>query len=398
MKRKIVVILSIIVCLIVLMQPVNAAKVEGEEQEEPRITMTFFSTDLREALKEISLQTGINIIPDQTVGGQITAEFKDAKIENVLDRILAGGGYTYRKVEDYYLIGLPSPKNSTFSRLSEIKIIDLNYVSSKQVFTLLPDFFQPYVYGSGTDNRLTISAPQKKLDRIESFIQELDQPTAQVKVKVLITEVDSSKMKEIGNKLFSYDKEGSPNKTASYELDKGLLTFEGDMHGKFLGQLRLLEKEHQAEVKADPYVLVTSGKEAKLFVGKEENIIIDDSDDDYDDSRIEEIEVGMKLNLKAEVKSNQLIDLQINPEISHFLDEKRPDIVVRKNALTTSLRLKSGQTAILGGMTKQNQAQYEEGMPGFNKVPLVRWLFGHKSKREAKRELLILVTPTIQEQ
>ena len=381
------------------MQPINLIYAQEEVNEQPPlVTITFFSTDLREALKEISLQTGVNIIPDETVGGQVTAEFQEMPLEKVLDRILASGGYTYRRIEDFYLVGLPSPKSNTFSKLSEIEIIHLDHISSKQVFTLLPDFFRSYVHGNNTDNIITISAPTQKLNRIKSFVKELDQPKAQVKVKVIITEINSSKMREIGNKLFTYDKEGAPGKTASYDLDEGLLTFEGDIYGKFLGQLRMLEKEHQAEIKADPHVLVTSGQEAKLFVGKEENIIIDDSGDDYDDSRIEEIEVGMKLDLEAQVKNNGLIDLKVSPEMSHFLNEKRPDIIVRKNSLTTSLRLKSGQTAILAGMTKKDEAEYEEGMPVFNKIPLVRWFFSRKSKRKEQRELLILVTPTIQSQ
>ncbi|MBM7556373.1 hypothetical protein [Halanaerobacter jeridensis] len=400
LKQKIgPMILVLTLFLVLTVQPVNAADTEQQTQEEPVVTITFFSTDLREALKEISLQTGVNIIPDQTVGGQVTAEFQEMPLEKVLERILASGGYTYRKIEDFYLVGLPSPKSNTFSKLSEIEIIRLDHISSKQVFTLLPNFFRSYVHGNTEDNIITISAPTQKLTRIKSFIKELDQPRPQVKIKVIITEVNSSQMREIGNKLFNYNKDGDPNKTASYDLDDGLLTFEGDIYGKFLGQLRMLEKEHQAEVRADPHVLVTSGENAKLFVGKEENIIIDSSDDDYDDdSRIEEIEVGMKLNLTAEVRGEELIDLQVSPEISHFLNEKRPDIIVRKNSLTTSLRLKSGQTAILAGMTKENEAEYEEGMPGFNKIPLVRWFFSRKSKRKDKRELLILVTPTIQSQ
>ena len=395
-------LLGIVLLLMLIMQPVHLihAKENKESNEQQSlVTITFFSTDLREALKEISLQTGINIIPDETVGGEVTAEFQEMPLEKVLDRILASGGYTYRKIEDFYLVGLPSPKSNTFSKLSEIEIIHLDHISSKQVFTLLPDFFRPYVHGNDTDNIITISAPTQKLKRIKSFIKTLDQPKAQVKVKVIITEINSSKMREIGNKLFTYDKEGDPGKTASYDLDEGLLTFEGDIYGKFLGQLRMLEKEHQAEIKADPHVLVTSGQEAKLFVGKEENIIIDDSnDDDYDDSRIEEIEVGMKLNLQAEVKNDGYINLKVSPEMSHFLNEKRPDIIVRKNSLTTSLRLKNGQTAILAGMTKRDEAEYKEGMPGFNKIPLVRWFFSRKSKRKERRELLILVTPTIQSQ
>jgi type IV pilus assembly protein PilQ len=384
------------------MQSVNLAQAEAKKespkQEEPFVTITFFSTSIREALKEISLQTGVNIIPDQTVTGQVTAEFEEMPLEKVLDRILASGGYTYRKIEDFYLVGLASPKSNTFSKLSDIEIIRLNHVSSQKIFDLLPNFFKPYVHGNRKDDILTISAATKKLKRIKKFIEKIDQPRPQVKVKVIVTEVNSRQMKEIGNNLFTYDKGQKINKAASYDLDEGLLTFEGDISGKFLNKLKVLEEENQAEVRADPHVLVTSGEEANLFVGREENIVINSDSEDDNDSRIEEIEVGMRLDLSAEVKGKQLIDLEVSPKISHFLNEERSDIVVRKNELTTSLRLKNGQTAILAGMTKQNNSNYERVVPGLNKIPVVRWFFSRKRKQQGKRELLILVTPTIQNQ
>lgn len=416
-KQRLIVALSLVLILLAAVQPLS--RVEAEQQKEqqkqtdqqqekkqknkekekqPRVTMTFFNTDLREALKEISLQTGVNIIPDQTVGGVVTAEFEDLPLEKALERVLASGGYTYRKVEDFYLVGLPSPKSNTFSKLSEVKVVKLNHISAKRVFTLLPDFFQPYVHGNTKDNRLTISAPTKKLVRIKKFINKLDQPKPQVKVKVVITEVNSSKMKEIGNKLFSYDESAAGEEKASYDLTDGLLTFEGDYYGKFLSQLKMLEEKQQAKVKANPHVLVTDGEQAELFVGKEENVVIDadDSGDTDSDSRIEEIKVGMKLNLTADVVGKKLIDLQVSPEISHFVEQKRPDIVVQKNSLQTSLRLKSGQTAVLAGMTRQNQSSQREGVPILSKIPLIRWMFGSKTERKGSRELLIMVTPVIQ--
>ena len=47
---------------------------------EPTVTMMLFETDIREALSEMALQTGVNIIPDQSVGGVITADLVDVPL------------------------------------------------------------------------------------------------------------------------------------------------------------------------------------------------------------------------------------------------------------------------------------------------------------------------------
>ena len=31
--------------------------------------------------------------------------------------ILIGGGFTYRKIDDFYLVGLPDPRGTTFGEL-----------------------------------------------------------------------------------------------------------------------------------------------------------------------------------------------------------------------------------------------------------------------------------------
>ena len=56
----------------------------------------LFETDIREALSEITMQTGVNIIVDSTVGGTITADLQDVPLEKALRMILISGGYTYR--------------------------------------------------------------------------------------------------------------------------------------------------------------------------------------------------------------------------------------------------------------------------------------------------------------
>lgn len=56
------------------------------------------------------MQTGVNIMPDQTVSGAVTADLQDVPLEQALKILLFGGGYSFRKVDDnLYFVGLPDP-------------------------------------------------------------------------------------------------------------------------------------------------------------------------------------------------------------------------------------------------------------------------------------------------
>ena len=111
-----------------------------QAEETPTVTAMFYETDLRDAIHELSLQTGINIIADQTVSGIITADLKNEPLEKALAMILSSGGYTFRKIEDYYLVGLADPRNVSFSELSELEVIYLKNITVRDVFNLLPSF------------------------------------------------------------------------------------------------------------------------------------------------------------------------------------------------------------------------------------------------------------------
>jgi len=108
----------------------------------PLISNVFYDTDIREALRDVASQAGIPIIIDETVHGYVSLEINDLPLEECLRRILAPGGYTFRKFKDYYLVGLASPDNPTFHLLSETRVFHLNYVSADDIKSLVSSFLR----------------------------------------------------------------------------------------------------------------------------------------------------------------------------------------------------------------------------------------------------------------
>ncbi|MGB4373482.1 MAG: hypothetical protein WBI93_07905, partial [Halanaerobiales bacterium] len=107
------------------------------EENQPLVSLLLFETDLREALNEISLQTGVNIIMDQTVSGIVTADIQDLPLEKALQMLLLSGGFTYKKYDDFYFVGLADIKNASFTGLSELEVIRLNYVKVEDVLDII---------------------------------------------------------------------------------------------------------------------------------------------------------------------------------------------------------------------------------------------------------------------
>ncbi|NLY52539.1 MAG: hypothetical protein GX063_06470 [Firmicutes bacterium] len=370
----------------------------AQEEDEPLVNIMLFETDLRESLSEISLQTGVTIIADQTVSGQVTADLQDVPLEKALRMILFTGGLSFRKVDDYYIVGLPDPRNTTFSALVETEIVRLNNITAQEVIDQLPTFLSTYVRGTPGGNILTISAPPLELERIKNLIRQIDTPRRTVEIKVLVTEVSSSALKELGNSWLEFTavkgQSVSDDWKGSIGFDGSVLELGTDIWGELLTRLRMLEQNQEAEIHADPRVLVADRETAELFIGDLQILPI--RADDEETSRIERVEVGVILKVTPTILPDDHILLNLAPEVSHFVSEARPDLVVKRNSVSTTVRLANGQTAVLAGMTMQDFYNLSRKVPILGDIPIIRWLFRNDIKGEGDREVLVFVTPGIQ--
>lgn len=389
MKRRILIVISVMIFLIL------TGIIEASD-EQPLVNLLLFETDIREALSEITMQTGVNIIVDSTVGGTITADLQDVPLEKALRMILISGGYTYRRIDDFYFVGLPDPRSTTFAELAVSEVVHLTHVSAGKVLNALPSFLSGYVKGEYDGKFLVVTVPEAELERILKLIAQIDQPEKQVEVQVIVTEVSTSFLKDMGANLFSYAFGAGQTLNESWqsnlEYKNSTLLFATDLYGQLLSQLKLAEKEGNAKVHANPKVVVADGKTAELFIGDRQILLLPGSTETS--TRTERIDVGVRLKVVPQIYGDKIM-LTITPEISHFINEAKPDFVIKNSTVSTTVLLENGQTAMLAGMTIQTSADYSDKVPILGDIPIIRWFFRNDVQREAESELLVFVTPVI---
>lgn len=389
--RKRTKIVLVVFCLLVF------GGLTAMAEEQPLVNLFLFDTSIRDALSEISIQTGINIIPDSTVNGLVTADLQDVPLEQALRIILIGGGFTFRKIDDFYFVGLPDPRSNTFRELAESRVVYLNHVTAGEVISVMPSFLTSYVKGERESRVLTISAPPSELERIVDFIHAVDTPQKQVEIQVVVTEVSTKSMTELGSTLFKFTTEAGQKVNDKWTLglgnENGILSFETSIFGTLVANLKALEEKQEAKIHADPRVLVNNGQSAQLFIGDRQILLLSDSSEKT--TRVERIEVGMSLKVTPQIIGDEVI-LNIAPEMSHFVSESKDSLVVKQSSVSTTIKLQNGQTAVIAGMTLQESGDYNKKVPILGDIPLIRWLFRNDKTRESDKELLIFVTPVIQ--
>ena len=91
------------------------------------------------------------------------------------------------------------------------------------------------------------------------------------------------------------------------------------------------------------------------------------------------------------------ITCEIIPDFSEpegsFSSEVPPTL--NKRYVKSSVRLRDGETIVLGGMVKESVSDVHKQVPFLGSIPVIGWLFRNVERVRSKSQLLIFVTPHI---
>ncbi len=68
---------------------------------------------------------------------------------------------------------------------------------------------------------------------------------------------------------------------------------------------------------------------------------------------------------------------------------------INRQSASTTLVVKDGETAVIGGILTKRTSSTREGLPPLMNIPLVNYFFNYKNRRVIVEELLVFMTPTI---
>ncbi len=366
------------------------------QEEMPRVSVMFYETDLREALNELALQSGVNILMDNTVSGMVTLNLNDVPLDEALRLLCLPGGYTFTRGEGYYLVGLPDPLNRVFHNLAESRVIRLNHLLAKDLAPILPSYAEKYIEYSREGNQVVITAPPELLDKIMAVIAEIDRPplVRQVKIKALVTEISTSELKKWGLDKFELDvRRGqsiNPNWLAFLGLTDNSLSLQTDLFGSLVSKFKALQADKAGKIHADPTIIVADGKEAVLFTG-ETRIVEYKTTDNSTSTQLKSIEAGVRLTATPTILDNGKIMLSIVPEIS-YLSKTDKEPTVYHSELQTTVQVEAGEVAMISGLTVLSEANTDSRIPILGSIPIAGWLFRSFLDSQDERKLMVFVS------
>ncbi|WP_460309573.1 secretin N-terminal domain-containing protein [Thermus brockianus] len=243
-------------------------------------------------------------------------------------------------------------------------------------------------------NTLIVTGTQEDLALVEGLIPRLDQAVPQVNLRVRIQEVQSNLSRSLG---IRWNTISGGNVVASI-LSSGLsLIFDSTRSLaslNIIATLDALQKQGLSRALRDVNQLVLNNQTARLQSGETFFIrrVVNDREErvPFDIGIIVEAtpqitaDGQILLNIKAEVSGNVQRN-PVNGDVDRFT----------KQVVTTTLRVRDGQTVVLGGLTSQETNQTQQGVPFLMDIPLIGELFKQRSQDTTEKELLVVITANI---
>jgi general secretion pathway protein D len=264
------------------------------------------------------------------------------------------------------------------------------------------------------NNALLIHAPRREYRRIEAALRQLDIAPVQVLIEASIIEVSLTDKFQFGlqwyftnglrGELSGKTGQGGFNNTTSSDLTPVLPGFNyviSDAAGSIRAVLNALSGETNLKVVSSPSMLVLDNQPAEIRVGNQQPILSGTTTTIGGNvtQSITYKDTGVMLKVIPRVNAGGLVTMDIAQEVTDVgpIDAATKQRSFLQRSMQSRIAVQSGQTAVLGGLIRDNNSNNQAGLPGLSQIPGLGYLFGATEKTKERTELLIMLTPRVLE-
>ena len=380
-------------------------------------------TSLREIFATLSKASGVNIIVHTSFQDQsISIDLRGLPFQRVLDTLMLQNDLFYKVMDKNTLMVFKAPPQNR--EQFENIIIKTYYLSNADpndlrstLTTINP---QLKVFTDKRINALIVKAKPLDLTIVDQVIRSLDKAKAEVMIYLELMEVTESSLETMGllPVMNATDSSGTYRLGATtVNNSSGLNTNSGGFTGIHTADIRMLfpnlaldflKGNGDARLVASPNVRVLSGEIGEVNIGSKVSTTqsqlslpttggsaataassllggVGQTSFSYED-------IGVKIKVEPRVNNNGEITLKIESDVTTLISGStpgRPDI--GKRSIKTIARLRDGETAIFGGLLKDEEQKSLQGIWGLADIPLIGGLLSNHNNKTAKTDVLLTI-------
>jgi general secretion pathway protein D len=392
------------------------------------ITTNFRDASLQKIFESLGRIAGVNILFDEGFKDRLKTDavLTGVTFEQALDRLTFVNRLFYKVLDQNTIIIVPE------SRQKRVAYDDLLlrtfYVQNAEIdetVNLVKTLAKvTTVFGNKALGAITLVGTLDQIAMAGRIIDANDKARGEVVVEVRILEVSRNNLKKWGIDLSNYTASATLSPTgATGEVSGGLLNIRAHVLSS-LNQadwvlaipstifVQFLQNESTVRLLAAPRLRAAEGKKAELKIGQDVPIpqttyslgVAGGTNTGYlPATSFTYKTVGVNLSLTPRVAASGDVTLEMAAEFSLIGDDRNvgstsnpvlvPTFFTRN--VTGTLRLRDGETGLIGGLLQSREASSFAGAIGMNDIPIIGKLFGNRSHTNDQQEVIISITPRI---
>lgn len=389
--------------------------------------------DLRDVFNFISEESGLNLVLADDVGGKISLKLREIPWDQALIVVMQAKQLGYLRQGNIIRIApLRSIRAETDQtrelieaqkslQPTRVKIFPISYAQSKDLVPQVQQFLSDKrgkVQADARTNSLVVTDTADVLAKVGKIIQSLDTQTPQVMIEGKIIEAKDNWSRSVGiswnivngaRSLGNLNRSGVPSATFAAAADSPNLSL-----GTFglindfdtlTSTIQLGEAEGNTKILSSPRIVAINNQKASIQQTQETPIqttVVTSGGGASTSVSFKQAKLQLDVTPQITAEGGVLLSISV---LQEFFGSSTPvggattgssvAVPVESRKADTTILVKNGQTAVVGGIYSSNDTENGEGIPFLRKIPLIGRLFGSETLVKAKNELMIFLSPRI---
>lgn len=383
------------------------------------ITMNVENMPMNEIVNTVSKEMGKNYFLFSDIKGNATLKVEDAPYDEFLKLLFNGTDFTFKKEGSTYLFG-----DRNLEGLRQSKLITLKNRTIEKVIDFIPTELKKGIELKVFEdmNGIIVSGSQPRINELESFMRQIDLVVPMIHIEVIIADVRKSNSLSAGISMGLGTKTGTTGGTLlpDYNISLNSNSINNLLSGinglgiinlgavtpNFYLNLKAMESNGILKLRSTPQIATLNGHEAKLSVGKTEyylevqNNLVNNSavnQNILQSQQYKPITADLALTIDPQVSGDEQITMTINVKQSSFterISNTAPPGTLNRD-FQSLVRVKNGEMIMLGGLEENQTNNSGSGLPFIARIPVLKWIFGNRTKAKSQSKLTIFIKPTV---
>jgi len=373
--------------------------------------------DAKIIYESLAKAAGINVLFDPEYNSKrISIDLTNTSLEDAL-RIVATASETFWKPITPGTIFVAADTRTKRTQLEQqaIRVLylanatqqnDLNDIQTS-LRNVLPN---AKLYGVQSQGAIVMRGTPDELLLAEQLVDDLDKARPEVMIDVTVMQVDRDKVRNIG---LQWPQTLSATLTTTSTASGATLTLNdlANLNAKNISltvgtaQAAMLLTDTDTQIMQNPRLRAADGQKATMKIGERIPVATgsfsaptgSSAANPYVNTQFQYIDVGVNMEVTPTIHYNGDVTIKVKVEISSETGTTTisgvTEPIIGQQSVEEVIRLKEGESNILGGLLQEQNNHAVSGTPGLGEMPLLKYLFSTQNRELQHEEIVFLITP-----